>query len=86
MPSVHLDVPAYAPETGLRTVWEDGFEISAHVDGTRVHIRANPAGLISLARHLLLLAQENVFSGAHLHLDASNSLEEGSGEIILERA
>lgn len=85
MPLVALEVPAYAP-TGLRTVWDDGHEISAHVTGTGLHLRANPAGLISLARHLLVLAQEGVFSGAHLHLDSSNGLEEGSGEIILERA
>lgn len=48
-------------------------------------IRANRDGLISLANHLLTLAQRAVPSGAHIHLDPYNSLEEGSSELILER-
>ncbi len=62
--------------------WVDGFEITVHIeDGTSV-ISANREGLLSLANHLRGLAEEP--PGAHIHLDAYNSLEEGSSELIFE--
>lgn len=63
--------------------WEDGFTITVRArDGLAV-ISADRAGLRSLANHLNALAEEP--PGAHLHLDACNSLEEGSAELILEK-
>ena len=62
--------------------WVDGFEITVHIeDGTSV-ISANREGLLSLANHLKSLAEEPL--GTHIHLDAYNSLEEGSSELIFE--
>ncbi len=62
--------------------WVDGFEITVHIeDGTSV-ISANREGLLSLANLLRGLAEEP--PGAHIHLDAYNSLEEGSSELIFE--
>ena len=49
-------------------------------------VRGNVAGLRSLARHLLTLAQEDVPSGSHVHLDDIGGLEPGSIELVLERA
>ena len=40
---------------------------------------------MSLARHLLVLAQEEAPSGSHIHLDSFNSLEDGSVELILDK-
>ena len=40
---------------------------------------------MSLARHLLVLAQEEAPSGCHIHLDEFNSLEDGSVELILDK-
>ena len=63
--------------------WEDGFVIHVDVrDGAAV-IAANREGLLSLANHLTALAGEN--PGSHVHLDAYNSLEDGSAELILEK-
>lgn len=63
--------------------WEPGFEIRARIeDDGSVLISANRAGLVSLANHLMTLAQEE--PGAHIHLDEHNSLEEGSTELIVE--
>ena len=50
-----------------------------------VTLRCNQAGLQTLARHLLTLAQAGIPLGSHLHLDSSNGLEDGSAEIIIER-
>ena len=62
--------------------WVDGFEISVRIESGRTVISANREGLISLANHLKSLAEKP--SGSHIHLDAYNSLEEGSSELILE--
>jgi hypothetical protein len=80
-----IEVPDYSPEHGIRTEWEYGFNISSHIDDGSAIIKANRAGLVSLARHLLVLAQPEVPSGAHIHLDESNSLEDGSCELIIEK-
>ena len=65
--------------------WEDGFEIAVSIqpDGAAA-VSANPEGLRSLAGILLTLA--DAAPGAHVHLDEHNSLEDGSAELILERA
>lgn len=64
--------------------WVDDFRISADIDGDTARIVANTEGLISLANILLALAKEN--PGAHLHLDEYNSLEDGSVELVIEKA
>ncbi|MEU9753767.1 hypothetical protein AB0D90_11585 [Streptomyces althioticus] len=48
-------------------------------------IEANSAGLKTLAGHLLTLAQDGTPDGAHLHLEESNGLEDGSARLVLER-
>ncbi len=80
-----LNVPEYSPSAGFRFEWDDGFEISSTLDKDGVVIRANAAGLRSLARHLLALAQPQVPTGYHFHLDDSNSLEDESCGLIFEK-
>jgi hypothetical protein len=80
-----INVPEYTASQGLRTEWDYGFTIAAQIQDGGVLIKANRAGLISLARHLLTLAQEQVPTGHHIHLDDSNALEDGSCELILEK-
>ena len=65
--------------------WEDGFTIKVRVDdGKTVVISANREGLLSLARQLTDMANEE--TGCHIHYDEYNALEEGSAEMIAERA
>ncbi len=81
-----IDVPEYDSSKGFQFEWEDDFRISTRVDSEGVIIiTANSEGLISLARHLLLLAQASIPKSYHFHLDSSNSLESGSHELIIER-
>lgn len=63
---VKIEVPDYSPR-GLRFVWEEGYAISTRMDGDTFVLSANEAGLISLARHLLLLAQISCPIGSHFH-------------------
>ena len=63
--------------------WEDGFEIRTEAHDGEMVISANRAGLVSLANILLALAEER--SGAHIHLDEHNSLEDGSLGLVIER-
>lgn len=85
MKTITLEIPEYRPEEGFKNSWEDNFKISAENHEGQFFIKANRAGLISLAKQLLTLSEENVPAGTHFHLDVFNSLEEGSVELIIER-
>ena len=61
--------------------WEDGFTIKTEIRGGSAVISANREGLLSLAGHLTALAEQE--PGSHFHLDEYNSLEVGSGELIV---
>ena len=63
--------------------WINGFEIEVFIEDGAAVISANRGGLLSLAGHLKALAEET--PGSHVHLDAYNSLEEGSAGLILEK-
>jgi hypothetical protein len=83
---VEIELPDYKALQGIHMVWEEGFTISAQIGpGGAVRIQGDRAGLISLARHLLTLAQEEVPTGSHIHYDQYNSLEDGSCELIFEK-
>lgn len=80
-----LEIPDYSGE-GIKCVWNDNFEIKTALDSQgSIVISANRAGLISLARQLLTLAQEGVPVGHHIHYDDYSSLENGSVELIIEK-
>jgi len=82
---IEIDVPTYAERGSLVAEWDLEFEIATFVQDGEILIRANSAGLRSLARHLLCLADEAVPSGHHFHFDDSNSLDDGSAPLIFER-
>ena len=63
--------------------WEDGSVISVNTESGCAVIRANREGLLSLAETMKNLAEEE--NGSHIHLDAFNSLEDGSAELIIEK-
>ncbi|WP_432871822.1 Imm32 family immunity protein [Microbispora rosea] len=87
MPEIRLDVPQYEPSRGVRLVWDDEAQIVVSLDGDEtVTISANVAGLRTLARHLLTLAQDGVSAGSHIHLDGYSGLEEESVSLIVERS
>jgi len=82
---IKIEVPKYSPDNGITYRWEEGFEIRTLIDNGKISIIANQAGLLSLANHLLNLAQDDIQSGHHLHFDEHNSLEEGSPELIIQK-
>lgn len=83
---IEIYVPNYEGK-GLPLEWEGNSVLSVKLvqEDNVVAIGGNREGLISLARHLLTLAQENIPTGYHVHFDDQNSLEEGSCELILGR-
>ncbi|MEU6166397.1 Imm32 family immunity protein [Streptomyces tanashiensis] len=84
MESTHIT--ASVEGTGLRFTWDADARIEVRNLGSEVVIEANAAGLRTLAGHLLVLAGEGVPDGAHLHLEDSNGLEDGSVALVLERS
>jgi len=83
--TIQIEIPEYDPSRRIRYNWEDGFQIAAKSDKETIVLSANRAGLISLANHLLNLAQGNIPVGHHMHFDRFTSLEEGSTELIIEK-
>jgi hypothetical protein len=82
---IKIEVPLFAMDKGIEYKWENGFEIDTRFENGVINIIANKEGLISLANHLLNLAQADVPLGHHLHFDEYNSLEEGSLELIIQK-
>ena len=83
MKEIKLLIPEYA--NGIKAIWEDNFKIKTSAPFDTLTIEANREGLISLARHILHLAQDEVPSGAHFHFDQYNSLEDESIELIIAK-
>lgn len=83
---IKIDIPIYSIETGFKFDWEDGFKIKVESSNDIINIIANKEGLISLAKQLLTLAQDEVPKGYHIHLDEFNSLEDESSELIIEKS
>ncbi|NCD10329.1 MAG: hypothetical protein EOL98_13100 [Negativicutes bacterium] len=83
MKRISIKIPEYDPNKGMEYSWEDGFEISTDANSNTIKISANKEGLISLAKHLLTLAEFP--TEGHLHYDDLNSLEDGSIELIIDK-
>ena len=81
---MYISVPQYG-ENGFAFVWDEDFAINCSIENNCVRIEANKQGLISLARHLLELAQDDVPQFTHFHLDEFNSLEDDSSELLFVR-
>lgn len=80
-----VEIIQYDANKGIQFNWEENFVIEVKKEDSEIIISANNEGLISLARYLLTLAQNEVPVGAHIHLDEYNSLEEGSVDLIFEK-
>ena len=80
-----IEIVQYDANKGIQFNWEENFEIEVKNEDGEVIISANNEGLLSLARHLLTLAQNEVPIGTHIHLDEYNSLEEGSIGLTFEK-
>jgi len=65
------------------TEWINGFKIKAVAENGEIVISENREGLLSLAKHLMVLADGE--PGEHIHYDEHNAFEEGSAELIIER-
>jgi hypothetical protein len=83
---LEIEIPEYNESNGMKLEWEDGFKIEVQEQSPRsILIKANKAGLFSLARHLLALSVSSIPAGYHLHFDDLNSLEDGSCELVIEK-
>ena len=65
--------------------WIDGFTITVRIQpDNAVLLSANKEGLLSLANHMIALAESETPCD-HIHLDQYNYLEDGSTELIIEK-
>ena len=82
---IEISLPDYDAYTGINLQWVHGAVIKTRIEDSELLLTANKEGLLSLAYHLIALAQDNVPIHKHIHYDDSNSLEAGSASIIIER-
>lgn len=80
-----IKVNDYNAKDGLKLNWTDNYKIEVNNNQGEILISANEEGLLSLANHFLTLAQTNVPTGTHIHLDEYNSLEKGSEEVVIQK-
>ncbi|MGW2937694.1 Imm32 family immunity protein [Streptomyces sp. NPDC001156] len=85
-PPVSTEVTVVTDGVAQVFTWEDDARITVRSLGAEVVIKANAAGLRTLAGHLLTLGKDGVPDGSHLHLEDSNGLAEGSVGLVLERS
>jgi hypothetical protein len=83
-----VQVVQYDPRLASISFWDEGTVLRAEVLDSperTVVFSGNKAGLISLARHLLTLAQETVPAGSHMDFDSyCGWLADGSAAIRIE--
>lgn len=82
---IQVEIPDYNRDAGLQIPWNDGAGIEVSLDGREVIIAANGEGLTSLARQLLMLAQEEIPNGHHVHLTDVSGLFPGSLDLTMRK-
>ncbi|MDH4226933.1 MAG: hypothetical protein OEV59_04150 [Deltaproteobacteria bacterium] len=75
----------YDSATGVLYEVENNMVVKFSVSNNECTISANREGLLSLAKSLIKLADNNVPEGAHYHLDAGVFLEESSVDVVIEK-
>jgi hypothetical protein len=84
MNNITMQIPEF--EWSFKFSWQENKKIKVYIeDGRQILILSNKEWLISLANHLLNLAQDSVPNHYHIQLDEYNSLEDWSFELIIEK-
>ena len=79
-----LDIEKFVDKY-LKILEELNQKIDKEKNKENIVISANKEGLLSLANHLVNLAQYDIPVGSHIHLDQYNSLEKGSNDVIFQK-
>ena len=88
--TVTVPLPTYSTDGGMTLAWVDGYRLRVRVlgsmeQGFEVVIEGNAEGFESLGRYALALAQTDVPSGFHLHMEDSTVLDAPSSSLVLDR-
>ena len=81
---IEINVPVYEGDW-FRTDWLDNYVIQTTKTEDDFLIKANNDGLVTLATHLLALAQPEVSNHIHIHYDPECGLEKESFPLIIEK-
>ena len=83
---VILTLPDFEPDRVFEFLWADDFQIKVSLGATNVVIECKKEGLVSLATHLLTLAQDDFEDGFALNYTVLDALEEGSIDLTFVKA
>ena len=79
-----LEIPDY-DGNGIDVIWERGAKLVLDIDENGFSVSANAAGLISLAKEMLYLANNDFPDGAHVHYDNFFTGQSLQYELIIEK-
>lgn len=86
---IQMEIPDYLPDEVITVPFNVNSIIEGYIDDglDAIGLRANSSGLLSLAIHLIELAQLQVPVGSHIHYDnlTMKELSSKSVEIIIEK-
>ena len=78
---INLELPDYDGRAA-DVLWEGDATVRVEAMGPEVVLSADRAGLISLAKQMLYLADESLPAGSHVHYD-DLLLDEGSNRVLI---
>lgn len=76
----------YYDPISFKYEWEKDFEMEVKIENDKVVLKANKAGLISLANQLLNLARDEMPAHEVLEFDQDNALNNGSNPLIIQKS
>ena len=80
-----VDIPEYDGK-GIDVIWEKNSKYCIEINGNQIALRGNKDALVSLAKQMLYLANDDIQHGTHVHFNSfftGNSEEEN--ELIIEK-
>ena len=90
--NITVAIKEYSTETGMSVAWELGAKLTFETDGDYTIIRANQAGMLTMARYFLTIAQSSVPAGAHFNVmgvldqpENGQFFVQDSHELIIEK-
>ena len=80
-----VDIPEYDGK-GIDVIWENNSNYCIEINGNQIALRGNKEALVSLAKQMLYLANDDIQHGAHVHFNSfftGNS--DSENELIIEK-
>lgn len=79
-----INIPDYDGDA-MDVIWQDNSYYSTEVFDDEILIKANSAGLISIAKQMLYMAYNDLSKGSHVHYDRFFTKMNNKYSLIIEK-